>query len=194
MIAAAASGAGRGGRWALPLLRVIEKLTVLDGWLGVACLAVLVALMLLELTLRALSNVFPAIPGDIPVAWEYCSYLMAATFTFGAAMTLRTGGHVRVTLLLANLDVARRNMLELAISLVGTASFGYLTYAMMRFTWTAFVTEQTSVSSGTLLWMPQSLVTVGMLLLTLQLVARALEAVLGLPLEDHTLKATESFE
>jgi hypothetical protein len=27
--------------------------------------------------------------GTVPVAWEYGSYLMAAAFTFGAAMTLR---------------------------------------------------------------------------------------------------------
>ncbi len=33
---------------------------------------------------------------SIPIAWEYSSYLMAASFTFGAAMTLRVGGHIRV--------------------------------------------------------------------------------------------------
>ena len=33
---------------------------------------------------------------------------MAATFTFGAAMTLRAGGHIRVTLVLARVSPATR--------------------------------------------------------------------------------------
>ena len=64
----------------------------------------LTCLMLAEVAVRALSNIFPWVPADIPVAWEYCSYLMAACFTFGAAMTLRAGGHIRVTLVLGPRD------------------------------------------------------------------------------------------
>lgn len=194
MTATAASFAPGGGQRLQPLLRLIERLTMLDGWMGVACLVALVGLMLLELVLRTLSNLFPAIPSDIPVAWEYCSYLMAATFTFGAAMTLRTGGHVRVTLLVGHLRGAWKDRLELGVSLVGALAFGFLTFAMARFTWNSLTTGQTSVSSGTLLWVPQSVVTLGMALLTLQLVARALQAALRLPLEDHALRATDSFE
>jgi TRAP-type C4-dicarboxylate transport system permease small subunit len=82
----------------------IDALSRLDGWLGAACLAALTALMIAEVAVRSLSNVFPWVPADIPVAWEYSSYLMAATFTFGAAMTLRAGGHIRVTLVLARIS------------------------------------------------------------------------------------------
>ncbi len=78
----------------------------LDGWLGAACLAALTCLMLAEVLVRALSDIFPWVPADIPVAWEYSSYLMAAAFTFGAAMTLRAGGHIRVTLVLARVTPA----------------------------------------------------------------------------------------
>ena len=64
--------------------------------------------MLAEITVRALSNFIPWVPADIPVAWEYSSYLMAACFTFGAAMTLRAGGHIRVTLVLGRLQPPAR--------------------------------------------------------------------------------------
>ena len=57
----------------------------LDGWLGAVCLVALTCLMLAEVLVRALSDIFPWVPADIPVAWEYSSYLMAAAFTFGAA-------------------------------------------------------------------------------------------------------------
>src|SRR3546814_20021325 len=72
------------------LLDGIERLSLLDGWVGAACLMLLIALMLAELTVRMLSNIFPGLPGGLPYTWEYCSYLMATCFTFGAAMTLRT--------------------------------------------------------------------------------------------------------
>src|SRR5258708_22227110 len=91
-----------------PLLDGIDRLSRLDGWLGVLCLVTLTSLMIAEVVVRALSNVIPWVPADIPVAWEYSSYLMAACFTFGAAMTLRAGGHIPVTLVLARVAPAVR--------------------------------------------------------------------------------------
>src|SRR6187431_3432539 len=100
------------------LLDGIERLGRLDGWIGAACLVTLTLLMLAEIAVRALSNFFPWVPADIPVAWEYSSYLMAATFTFGAAMTLRAGGHIRVSLLLANATPSLRRLLDIASAAV----------------------------------------------------------------------------
>src|SRR5258708_13364784 len=79
------------------LLDVIERLGRLDGWIGAVCLITLTLLMLAEVTVRALSNFLPWVPADIPVAWEYSSYLMAACFTFGAAMTLPPAPHIPLT-------------------------------------------------------------------------------------------------
>src|SRR5215813_13253052 len=118
-----------------PLLEGIDKLSRLDGWLGVACLISLTALMIAEVIVRALSNVIPWIPADIPVAWEYSSYLMAACFTFGAAMTLRAGGHIRVTLVLARLAPNARRWLETGLAAVGTFLCGFLAWSMAYFTW-----------------------------------------------------------
>jgi TRAP-type C4-dicarboxylate transport system permease small subunit len=145
--------------------------------------------MLAEITVRALSNFFPWVPADIPVAWEYSSYLMAACFTFGAAMTLRAGGHIRVTLVLGRLAPPARRLMEIAASLVATLFVGFLAISMARFAWSAFERGQTSISSDTLLWIPEAVVAFGMVLLALQFLARFIQAVLGLPLEDHRIKA-----
>src|SRR2546430_12251299 len=120
------------------LLDAIEKLARLDGWIGAACLIALTLLMLAEIAVRALSEFFPWVPADIPVAWEYSSYLMAACFTFGAAMTLRAGGHIRVTLVLGRLGPPARRLLEITASLVATVFVGFLALAMARFAWSAF--------------------------------------------------------
>ena len=171
------------------LLDGIERLGRLDGWIGAACLIALTSLMLAEITVRALSNFISWVPADIPVAWEYSSYLMAACFTFGAAMTLRAGGHIRVTLVLGRLQPPARRILEIGASLIATVFVGFLAIAMARFAWTAFNSGQTSISSGTLLWIPESVIAFGMVLLALQFLARFIQAVLGLPLEDHRIKA-----
>src|SRR5258708_5024147 len=171
------------------LLDVIEKLGRLDGWIGAACLVTLTLLMLAEITVRALSNFISWVPADIPIAWEYSSYLMAACFTFGAAMTLRAGGHIRVTLILGRLDRGARRWFEACASLVAFAFTGYLSSAMVRFAWSAFGSGQTSISSGTMLWIPESVIAFGMVLLSLQFLARTIQAVVGLPLEDHRIKA-----
>jgi TRAP-type C4-dicarboxylate transport system permease small subunit len=74
------------------LLSIIDALARLDGWLGALCLVLLCLLMIAGIVVRTLSTLIYWFPKDIPVAWEYSSYLMAVTFTFGAALTLRAGG------------------------------------------------------------------------------------------------------
>ena len=180
--------------WLRPILDGIDQLSRLDGWLGAACLTTLTSLMIAEVVLRALSNVISWVPADIPVAWEYSSYLMAATFTFGAAMTLRAGGHIRVTLVLAHVSPMVRRRIEVVLAVLGTLFCGFLAWSMAYFTWRSFESEQTSVSSGTLLWIPQALVSFGVLLLAIQFVARFFQAAFGLPLEDLSMRAGEVAE
>ena len=175
--------------WLRPVLDGIDQLSRLDGWLGAGCLVTLTGLMLAEVAVRALSNVFPWVPADIPVAWEYSSYLMAATFTFGAAMTLRAGGHIRVTLVLARVSPATRRWMETVLAALGVCFCGYLAWSMAFFTWRSFDAGQTSISSGTLLWIPQAFITFGIFLLMIQFIARFFQAALGLPLEDLSMRA-----
>jgi len=171
------------------LLDAIDMLGRLDGWLGAACLVALTCLMLGEVLVRALSDIFPWVPADIPIAWEYSSYLMAAAFTFGAAMTLRAGGHIRVSLLLANATPSLRRLLDIASAAVALVFMAFLAYAMVKFTYASFAKGQTSIQSETPVWIPQAAVTFGMVLLALQFLARLIQALLGLPLEDARMRA-----
>jgi len=171
------------------MLEFLDRLSRLDGWLGAVCLASLTALMLAEVFVRTVSNFIPGVPSSIPVAWEWSSYLMAATFTFGAAMTLRAGGHIRVSLLLANAPPALRRSLDIASAAVALVFMAFMAYAMVKFTYSSYTRGQTSISSETPVWIPQAAVTFGMVLLALQFLARVIQAVLGLPLEDTRMKA-----
>jgi len=172
------------------LLDGIDRLGRLDGWIGGGCLLTLTLLMLCEVATRFFSNFLPFFPPTISIAWEYSSYLMAASFTFGAAMTLRVGGHIRVVLLLKNVPTPLQRALEILSAAAGFAFMAFLTSAMAKFAFGAYTRGQVSTSSDTPLWFPEAVVTFGMLLLTLQFLARAIQAVLGLPLEDHRMKAS----
>ncbi|WP_438746721.1 TRAP transporter small permease subunit [Bradyrhizobium sp. U531] len=172
------------------LLDGIDRLGRLDGWIGGGCLLTLTLLMLCEVATRFLSNFLPFFPPTISIAWEYSSYLMAASFTFGAAMTLRVGGHIRVVLLLKNAPAPVQRALEILSAAAGFAFMAFLTSAMAKFAFAAYTRGQVSTSSDTPLWFPEAVVTFGMLLLTLQFLARTIQAVLGLPLEDHRMKAS----
>src|SRR5262245_46471949 len=120
------------------LLEFLDRLSRLDGWLGALCLASLTSLMLAEVFVRAASRFTSAVPASIPVAWEWSSYLMAATFTFGAAMTLRAGGHIRVSLLLSNAPPAVRRLLDVSSAAVALAFMAFLAHAMIKFTYASY--------------------------------------------------------
>jgi TRAP-type mannitol/chloroaromatic compound transport system permease small subunit len=65
---------------------------------------------------------------------------------------------------------------------------------MAIFTWSSFQSGRTSISSGTLLWIPQLAITLGMLLFALQMLSRVLQAILDLPMEDERMKPAASLE
>jgi len=166
------------------VLRAIDALGRLGGYLGAACLFGLTLLILTEIASRNLLN------KNIAVAWEYSSYLMGAGFLFGAAVTLRAGGHIRVSLLLANVGAGAKRLLEIASAAGGTALTGFLAWSLLQFTIRAFERGQTSASSDTLLWIPQSLIVAGAIILSLQMAARLVQALMGLPLEDPRLQVS----
>lgn len=164
------------------LFRAVDALARLGGYLGAACLFGLTLLILGEIASRNILG------RDIRVAWEYSSYLMGAGFMFGAAVTLRAGGHIRVSLLLSNIGIGGRRALEIASAAAGTALTVFLANSLFWFTLRAFERGQTSPASDTALWIPQSLLVVGAILLALQMAARLLQALLGMPLEDPRLQ------
>ena len=176
------------------LLDGIDRLGRLDGWLGAVCLTSMTLLILAEVLVRLLSRFIPWMPGHIPVAWEYGSYLMAASFTFGAAMTLRAGGHIRVNLLLAHVSPGVRRLIEIFAALAGLIFTSFLAYSMVRFSLGSLARGATAISSNTPVWIPQMVLAFGISLLACQFLARFIQALLGFPLEDLTLRPSAGME
>jgi TRAP-type mannitol/chloroaromatic compound transport system permease small subunit len=171
------------------LLAAADALAVLGGWLAAGCLAALVLLISAEILVAAASRVFPSLPGDIPIAWEYSAYLMGAAFLLGAAVTLRAGGHIRVSILVSRLGPGPLRALEIVTALLGSAVTIFFAWSLLLFAWRSFTSGQVSGGSFTPLWIPQAALAAGAVLLAIQMVARLARSLLGLATEDHALKA-----
>ncbi|MFO7854049.1 MAG: TRAP transporter small permease [Paracoccaceae bacterium] len=163
-----------------PLLRVIDALNA--GGAAVAALACFALAVMLIVEVIATSF----LAWSQPWAVEYAAYLLCATLFAGSGWTLRQGGHIRVTLLTQALPEGARRLADLigTVFAIGVASF--MTWASAENALRSF--ERGSVSfypSRTPLVLPQSVLAIGLLLLTLALVARAIRLMLDEPPEDE---------
>jgi TRAP-type C4-dicarboxylate transport system permease small subunit len=170
------------------LLTSIDRLARIDGWIAGGALVALTLFILSGVGLRLLSKVFDNVPAGLSTSWEYSSYLLAAVFTFGSAMALRAGHHIRVTLLLSHFSRNNVWKLEVITAAVGMAVSAFVCYSLVHFTWLSLLQGQKSMSSDTPLWIPKAVVSFGFFLLALQFTGRFISAFVGLPLEDRSMR------
>lgn len=153
--------------------------TALD-WLHRLC-AVLAALALVSICLLTLaSSIGRAFGLVVPSANEMAGYAMAAASFLALAPTLRAGGHIRVQVLLGALPPRPRRWLELWCLGVSLALVAYLAW------WSVALARQSYVfgdaSPGLLavpLWIPQSLMAFGVIVLALGLAEALVDCLRG---------------
>ncbi len=145
------------------LRRLLDLLYTIAGVLAALCLIAILALILLQMLARWTGEVFPGAP-------DYAGYAMAAASFLAFAHALNRGSHIRVSLVLNALPPAARRWLEVWCFAVGAAVAWYLAW----FTWRmiGFAIRFNDVSQGqdaTPLWIPQSAMLVGMVILAIAL-------------------------
>jgi len=153
------------------------------GYLAGALLAGIVAIQIAEILARNLLGV------SLSFTWEVAAYFHVCAIFLAAAFTLRTGGHVRVSLI----QSAAPRVFELLATLLGLAISSYLSWALVRFAWNYGVTGRTSGTINDVpLVYPAAVVAFGACMLTLQLLLRLLQALAREPVEAarHPASAT----
>ncbi len=170
--------------------RRIDRLAIVGGYLAAICLAALVVLISAQIVVAAASRVFPALPGGISIAWEYSAYLMGAAFLLGSGVTLRAGGHIRLGTVVDRLGPAGQLGAEIIASAIGSLFAGFLFWSLLQLAVQSWLHGYLSAESFTPLWIPQGALAAGALLLALQMIARLLNVLAGLPAVDPTLRAT----
>lgn len=160
----------------------IDWLARMGGGIAAAIMLFMTAHMLLEIILR---NFFGT---STFVVDEFVGYGTLAMTFFALAYTLNHGGMIRVEAVSRKLKGRAMKSVELfaiAIMLVAFGGLAKYVYVAMR---RNFVRGTTSESLAQIpLWIPQFIIVVGIAMLLLALIVRAVRVLKGRPLEiDHT--------
>ena len=147
----------------------IDRLDQFSVYLAAFGLAAMSAIVFGEVLLRLLFT------RSTLIADEIGSYLLAVVCFFALGYTLRTGGHIRVSLFFHQFSRSARKWLEVVFALVALVSLVYLTSWLLDLVVQSYVTNADSQSQiETPLWIPQSALIYGTVVLALALVARVI--------------------
>ena len=152
---------------------VLDGLYRLSGWLAAFCLAAIAAFVVVQVTGRLLGVL-------VPGADDLAGYALMASSFLALGPTLRAGVHIRVTLLLHRAPPARRRALELWCLALGALICGYLAWHVIEMAGDAW--QFGEMSTGNLavpLWIPQSIMAFGILVLTTALLDDLVRVVRG---------------
>ena len=145
------------------LRRFLDFLYVASGVLGALCLISILSLIVLQMFARWTGEVFPGAP-------NYAGYAMAAASFFAFANALGRGAHIRVSILLNAVPTRIKLALEIWCFALGAAIAGYFTYYAYWFVYWSWKFKDISQGQDkTLLWMPQSLMLIGAVILAIAL-------------------------
>jgi len=161
-------------------LRFSDFVSLLGVAGAAAFLAAIPVFVVLEVLSRALLG------RSIGVSWEYSTYFMALMLLLGAAYTLRTGGHIRVSILPIKRNKTAVAIVECLSSAIGAALSVFLAVALSELAWEAFTRGITSATPAqTPLFLPMAGVAIGAWLLALQMIARIVAVLTGAPVEQN---------
>lgn len=155
------------------LRRILNSLYLAGAVLAATCLLAIAVLILAQVAGRWFDIVVPA-------AEEFAGFLMAATTFLALPWTLRSGGHIRVTLLIRHLPARFRHLQEIVVLLLAATLTAGLALAAMALVLESY--EFNDVSAGYVavpLWIPQLPMALGLMLFTIALLDELLVTLAG---------------
>ena len=176
------------------LYRIADGVALAAGFLAAVCIAALTGLILAEIFVAFTARFVSFMPASIGIGWEYSAYLMGGSFMLGAGMTLRAGQQIRVEILLWIQKGRFVRVFELISSAIGLVITSFLAVTMCQLTVRMFSSGEVSQSSFTPLWVPQSVLAFGAIVLMLQMIIRTLVCLFGGRVDRPELGAATQIE
>lgn len=168
------------------VLSTIDRLSRLAETVAVLLIFGYCGLMLAEVFARSQASSFS-------FSWEYSQYAMAAIFALAAGPAMRSGVHVRITLLSELLPSQAARMVDLLANLVALCIVTLIVWAMWEKTGRSLERNILATTvTKTPLWIPQLLVLWGFTQLWLDCAARMIRRYRRLPFEWRELDAEVS--
>ncbi|MEJ8573914.1 TRAP transporter small permease subunit [Microbaculum marinum] len=150
--------------------RALDRLYMAAGYLAAAFLVALGCLVLASIVTRLMSVYVAGLTA-------YSGYCMAASSFLAMAYTLRQGEHIRVGMLIAQLKGRARRIAVLWCLAAASGIGVWFSWYLVRMSWISYRFEERSESAdATLLWIPQTAVSVGATILAIAFVHSLAEA------------------
>ncbi|PID77418.1 MAG: C4-dicarboxylate ABC transporter permease [Deltaproteobacteria bacterium] len=156
--------------------KVLNKIYQLSGWLAAVFLLLICLLVMVQVGCNLINKVSGMITGEamgltIPSYADFTGFLLAAASFLALAYTLRAGSHIRVTLVYGNLGPGVRRIVEGWCLLFAASMTIYFTWYTGYLLYESYIYKD--LSSGMIavpLWIPQSAMLLGLLVLSISLV------------------------
>ena len=146
---------------------LIDRIDMLSAYLAAVGLAAMSGIVFWEVLIRSLFT------RSTLIADEIASYMLAMLSFFALGYTLRTGAHIRVTLFFHLFSAKARKWIDAAFVLIALVALSFLTLWLIELVVQSYVTKIDSQSQiETPLWIPQSALVYGTVVLGLALVSR----------------------
>lgn len=133
----------------------------ITGALAVACLAGIAVVIMADIAMRQFG-------GQIRGSDDMAGFALVGTALLGLGPTYRHGGHIRVGLLLDRFTGSSRRLAEIIALAIATLIMGWATWWIGRFVYDSW--RYNEIGTGLLaipLWIPQSLMLIGLAVLLL---------------------------
>lgn len=159
------------------MIRFIIRLSDYFSWLA----SLLANISVVVLTLAMVYEVFARYLFDSPTVWSFDIAYMAngAMFILGIAYVLRKDGHIRISVLRDKLsDRSNRLIQGFIYILILAPFFGSLSWVAVFKTHRAWIRQEVETVSpwAPLMWPFYSLIAIGLIAMTLQLIAEGLRS------------------
>lgn len=153
------------------LRRVLDMVYLSAGIAASLCLIMILVLIVFQMLARWTGEVFPG-------ATEFAGYAMASASFLAFANALNRGSHIRVSILLNVLSARSQRIMNIWCFGIGTAVMWYFVYYAQRFVyWSWKFGEISQGQDKTPLWIPQSVMLTGAVILAIALTDHLLHLV-----------------
>lgn len=165
--------------------KLLDAIYQMSGWLAAGFIAAICALVVLQVSLNLVDRLSTIITGTaigltIPSYADFTGFFLASASFLALAHTLRQGGHIRVTLLISHLPDKLANAIEywcLGSAAAISCYFTWYTGVLVR---DSFVFHDLSPGMIAVpLWIPQSGMLLGLVILSLALLDELIGLMLG---------------
>jgi TRAP-type C4-dicarboxylate transport system permease small subunit len=170
------------------IVRVIDRIYSASGALA-AFFMVMIAVLTLAQIVGRLFGI------QVRDAGEFAGFAMAASSFLALAYTLRTGGHIRVSLLITRLHGRAQRIAEGWCLLFATVAVGFFAWYSISMVWQSH--ELGDVSTGMIgvpLWIPQIGMALGIVLLEVAFLEECVRFCRGGEPTYRNIEADDHFE